>query len=90
MENFDKCVYYNKKAKELQPDNCYHNHSDIGLSYFRLAIKEGNATWFEKAFKSCQEAIDMNPNYANAHVNMGLIYKHQNNREDAMKAFEKA
>ena len=90
MENFDKCVYYNKKALELQPGNCYHNHSDIGLSYFRLAIKEGDIKYFDKAFKHCREALEMNSGYANALVNMGLIYKHQNQLEDALKQFTAA
>ena len=38
MEMFDKSVYYNKKAAELQPDNCFHNWSDMGLGYYRLGL----------------------------------------------------
>lgn len=38
MENFDKSIIHNKKAAEIQPKNCCHNHSDIGLAYYRLGI----------------------------------------------------
>lgn len=54
MELFDKSVYYNKKAAELQPDNCYHNWSDMGLGYYRLGLQQGDDKQFEKAFKMCR------------------------------------
>jgi len=38
MENFDKSIIHNKKAAEIQPKACCHNHSDIGLAYYRLGI----------------------------------------------------
>jgi tetratricopeptide (TPR) repeat protein len=39
MENFDKSIVHNKKAAEMQPKNNCHNHSDIGLAYYRLGIQ---------------------------------------------------
>ena len=38
MENFTKCIYHNEKAAKLQPEKCFHNHSDIGLAYYRLGL----------------------------------------------------
>ena len=39
MENFEKCIFHNKKAAELQPESCFQNWSDIGLAYYRLGLQ---------------------------------------------------
>jgi len=75
MENFDKCIVHNKKAAELKPTNCCNNNSDIGLAYYRLGLQQANNKHFELAFKHCRLALTENPRYANAMVNMGLIYR---------------
>jgi len=38
MEDFNACIKYNKKAAQLQPEDCSHNKSDIGLAYYRLGL----------------------------------------------------
>lgn len=38
MEDFKKCIYHNTKAAKLQPEECSHNKSDIGLAYYRLGL----------------------------------------------------
>ena len=83
MENFDKCIVHNKKAAELKPTNCCNNNSDIGLAYYRLGLQQANSKHFEMAFKHCRLALTENPNYSNAMVNMGLVYKNQNAGIDA-------
>jgi len=54
MENFEKCIFHNKKAAELQPESCFHNYSDIGLAYYRLGLQAGMNKHFETAFKFCR------------------------------------
>ena len=77
MENFDKSVVHNEKAIEYkQNQNCCANHSDIGLAYYRLGIQQANSKNFDLAFKHCRLALTENPRYANAMVNMGLVYRH--------------
>lgn len=83
MENFDKCISHNKKAAELKPNNCANNNSDIGLAYYRLGLQQANNKHFDMAFKHCRLALTENPRYANAMVNMGLIYRYQNAGLDA-------
>jgi len=39
-EKFDKSIHHNKKAADLQPTKCWHNWSDIGLSYYRLGLQK--------------------------------------------------
>ena len=39
MEEFNDCIKWNKKAAALQPDDCSHNKSDIGLAYYRLGLQ---------------------------------------------------
>jgi tetratricopeptide (TPR) repeat protein len=77
MENFKKCITHNKKAAELQPDKCFHNNSDIGLAYYRLGLQAGDSAHFETAFDFCRKSLQQNQHYANAMVNMGLVYRHQ-------------
>lgn len=89
MEDFNSSIKYNKKAAQLQPDDCSHNKSDIGLAYYRLGLL-GEQKHFESGFKFCREALELNPMNAMAMVNMGLIYKQQNGIEDAMKMFKAA
>jgi hypothetical protein len=37
MENYEKCIFHNKKAAEMKPGKCCANNSDIGLAYYQLA-----------------------------------------------------
>lgn len=90
MEDFPKCIYHNNKAAKLQPEECSHNKSDIGLAYYRLGLQSGQTKHFESGFKFCREALELNSMNSNAMVNMGLIYKHQNGIEDALKMFKAA
>lgn len=77
------------KAQETDPERV-HNYSDIGLAYYRLGLLEGEQKHFTKAFHWCEEALKLNDKYANAMVNMGLIYKHQNKQAEAIKMFKAA
>ena len=90
MEDFRKCIYHNTKAAKLQPEECSHNKSDIGLAYYRLGLQSGDTKHFESGFKFCRESLELNSMNSNAMVNMGLIYKHQNGIEDALKMFKAA
>ena len=90
MEDFKKSIYHNGKAAKLQPEECSHNKSDIGLAYYRLGLQTNEQKHFEFGFKFCREALELNSMSANAMVNMGLIYKHQNGIEDALKMFKAA
>ena len=83
MENFDRCITHNKKAAELKPNNCCNNNSDIGLAYYRLGLQQANNKHFDLSFKHLRMALTENPKYANAMVNMGLIYRYQNAGIDA-------
>jgi len=60
----------------MQPNKCAHNYSDLGLAQYNLGLQSGNKQHFETAFKYCRQALEVNPNHADAMVNMGLIYKH--------------
>lgn len=90
MEDFRKCIFHNQKAAKLQPDECSHNNSDIGLAYYRLGLQSGDTKHFESGFKFCRASLELNSMNSNAMVNMGLIYKHQNGIEDALKMFKAA
>lgn len=90
MEDFKKSIYHNQKAAKLQPEECSHNKSDIGLAYYRMGLQTGDSKHFESGFKFCREALELNSMSSNAMVNMGLIYKHQNGVEDALKMFKAA
>jgi len=77
MEHFDKCIIHQEKAIEYKGStNCFSNHSDIGLAYYRLGIQQANSKSFDQAFKHCRLSLTENPRYANAMVNMGLVYRH--------------
>lgn len=62
----------------------------MGLAYYRLGLQTGDTKHYESGFKFCREALELNSMNSNAMVNMGLIYKHQNGIEDALKMFKAA
>lgn len=55
-----------------------------------MGLQTGENKHFESGFKFCREALELKPDNSNAMVNMGLIYKHQNGVEDALKMFHAA
>ncbi len=58
-------------------------HNRLSLSYLRLGRTD-------TALASCKKAIEINPQFATSHVILGQIYQHQNNRAEALKAYETA
>lgn len=38
MEDFTRSIKHNKEAAKLQPEECSHNKSDIGLAYYRMGL----------------------------------------------------
>lgn len=55
-----------------------------------MGINENNPKHFDQAFAYCQKSLAQNPKYPNAMVNMGLVYKFQNQVKDAHKMFKEA
>jgi len=53
MEKFDKCIFHNKKASEINQAGAFKNFSDIGLAYYRMGINENNPKHFDQAFAYC-------------------------------------
>ena len=72
---------------------------------FVFIVKRNNIDWNDRlsifddlydqrklasAIASYQTAIRINPNYANAHFNLGLVLKKQGKKLDAIAQFQKA
>jgi len=58
MEDYEKSIFYNKKAADLHPSENHANHSDIGLAYYQLGVQQANNKHFETAFKFSRQALE--------------------------------
>ena len=60
--------YYTEELKKTPTDVQLRNN--LGITYIRLAR-------YDDAFREYQKAIAIDPNYAKAHYNLGLVYYHK-------------
>ncbi|MDB6151967.1 MAG: Tetratricopeptide 2 repeat protein [Chthoniobacteraceae bacterium] len=80
----DQAVQVLTKAVTVQPKNATaHNY---------LGITASQKGWQENAQKELDTAIELDPNYADAHFNLAVVYASQEppNRENARKHYDKA
>jgi tetratricopeptide (TPR) repeat protein len=69
-----------KKSIEANPYSPV-SHSNLGYIYYDLNMNE-------KAYEYQRRAIDIDPNFANAHYGLGLIYKRWGDMNMAKKHFQ--
>lgn len=72
---------YSEKVSDLQREAVYHN----GRAEHLLKRKD-----FDNAFISISSALQLKPDYVDAHNNMGVYYSYKGEFEQALKCFYKA
>ena len=58
----------------------------VSLSYSQ---DQGKDESLDAALKEFQQAVEKNPNYAEAHYNLGIVYSEKGMVEDAITAYKK-
>ncbi len=80
--NYDNAINYINKALQIYPDA--HAYYNLGLAY------QGKK-FFDKAISSYKKALNLDPNMADAWVNLGIIFfKNEMQTDDALKCFKEA
>ena len=80
----DEAINLIKKAISFNPSAMYYGN--LGMIYDFLGNEEKSAECFEKA-------LEINPNYGNAHLahyNLGVFYKEKGEFEEALTHFDRA
>jgi tetratricopeptide (TPR) repeat protein len=78
----DQAVQYAKKALEQDPDNAKALNI-LGLAYLKLED-------FPAAAGVLEKCISINPEFTDAHLNLGSIYERMNQVDKAVDAFRRA
>lgn len=58
--------------------------------FYKLGVKYGRSGLFRQASELFQKAVDLNPNYADAHYGLGLALFDQGRWEEAIRSLENA
>lgn len=78
-----------KEAKTLLTDLCGLSAADAEAWYL-LSSVNGMLGDIEAAGECCRRAIDMQPDFCEAHVNLGHVYLSQGRHEDALGQYQAA
>jgi len=85
FEHGDECLQKSKDIRSKLEDN-----KGILLNYARLSSIFIGLGEFEKAIEACNEAIELNPNIAQAYYNRGNAYGKLKQHEKAIEDYNKA
>lgn len=79
--SFNQAANYYRRAAEIAPSPQLYNYLGNALIY------QG---YYSKAIKQFQKAIELDPNYASAHRNMGITYYYMNRLKDSIASQQRA
>jgi TolB-like protein/Tfp pilus assembly protein PilF len=71
-----------KRARALDPLSLVFNTAVAALLYYQRQ--------YEQAAKECRKVLELDPNYVEAYIFLGLIFEQQTMFAEALDAFEKA
>ncbi|MCR4297358.1 MAG: tetratricopeptide repeat protein, partial [Gallionella sp.] len=74
------------EAKAIIQDICRANGRDAE-AWFLLGAVNGQLKLYDEAMDCCRKAIDLNPDYADAHYNLAQACMHQKRWEEAVSAY---
>jgi len=63
---------------------------DQALAYFAEAVRTNNTAFLEQAATALQKAVELKPNYTDAHFLLAQIYDTQGNQQEAIRRSEAA
>jgi len=99
-ENYDMALDYYQKAVEINPNNVEakdalesikeYNQTKKQQQYVDLGIQSCQKRDYNAAIKYHQQAIDLDPNYADAYSRIGEAYTCKEEYDNAIKYYKKA
>ncbi len=87
--NIDLAIQHFEQAIEADPRYVLA-HAGLGGAYWRKFDASGDPVWMERAAKSSERAVELNPNLAPVHVAAGLVYKGTGRYDEAENEFLRA
>ena len=79
-----------KEDQDIAIDDFLFNHLKYAQAYFFKAKIEEKRLQFKKTIKYYERAIELKPDFAAAHNNLGLVWNDKNKHNKAIECFEKA
>src|SRR5207244_4669474 len=82
MARFDEAIAEIERAQELDPLSLIINTAFARVLHF--------AGRYDEAIEKCRNVLDMEPNFEQAHLNLGLACLEKSDFPEALRALEKA
>ncbi|CAN5621715.1 MAG: tetratricopeptide repeat protein [Pyrinomonadaceae bacterium] len=80
----------NKTEDKTKSQDVSRQASDEAKRLYKLGVKYGRGGLFRQASEVFQKAVQLNPNYADAHFGLGLALFDQGRWQEAIPSFEQA
>ncbi|MFN2513302.1 MAG: tetratricopeptide repeat protein [Pyrinomonadaceae bacterium] len=80
----------NKNENKPKSQDASKQASAEAKRFYKLGVKYGRGGLFKQASELFQKAVELNPNYGDAHYGLGLALFDQGRWEDAIRSFENA
>ena len=81
LEKSDEAIYYYEKSLQLKPD--YSAYFNLALSYYAKCE-------IDQAIRCCINSIELNNEFIDAHIFLGVAYMDLGNIDEAEKCYNKA
>ena len=87
--DFDKAIEYYTKGIEIKPGSAV-GHNLLGMAYRFKYNQSGNSEWRKKEIASFQKAIELEPDFVPALVNLGATFYYSGDKKKAAPYFKHA
>ena len=85
----DKSIEYYQQGLKLKPKSAVGNNL-LGMAYRSKFNQTGDPEWKKKEIASFEAALEINPDYMNALVNLGATYYYSGEKKKAVPYFKHA
>ena len=85
----DKSIEYYQQGLKLEPKSAVGNNL-LGMAYRSKFNQTGDSEWKKKEIASFEAALEINPDYMNALVNLGATYYYSGEKKKAVPYFKHA
>ena len=85
----DKSIEYYQQGLKLEPKSAVGNNL-LGMAYRSKFNQTGDPEWKKKEIASFEAALEINPDYMNALVNLGATYYYSGEKKKAVPYFKHA
>jgi len=88
QKNIDLKGFSDSRTRGIYLKESYKGKPTGYMEFYQGGIDGATLGKYEEAIEACKQALSINPDFAEAHFNLGMAYINLNNRDSALEQYK--